>query len=283
MPIELRTTTTADVPELGRICYEAFKDIAESHGFPPDFPTVEFGQLVVGLMLQQEAEYCVSAWDGEAARGSNHIGLWDEGAGLGPISVDLGAQGEGIGRKLMLDVIDHARSAGFERIRLMQDAFNMRSLALYSSLAFDTKEPVAYLELSGAGPVDANFRPATQDDVPAMDALCREIYRVSRKNEISALMSAGFPGFVIDSGRIRGYLIGSAIGHGVAETDDIMLTLFASLGASVPDSLSNLPIREGDLYRRALAAGHRNRKVMNLMAIGPYEDPQGTWVPSVLF
>jgi hypothetical protein len=42
-------------------------------------------------------------------------------------------------------------------------------------------------------------------------------------------------------------------------------------------------MRSGELYRRALAAGHRNRKVMNLMALGPYEDPQGTWVPSVLF
>ena len=36
-------------------------------------------------------------------------------------------------------------------------------------------------------------------------------------------------------------------------------------------------MRQGDLYRRALAAGHRNRKVMNLMALGPYEEPQGTY------
>jgi hypothetical protein len=69
----------------------------------------------------------------------------------------------------------------------------------------------------------------------------------------------------------------------VAETDDELLALFRSLGATSPGSLSNLPMRSGELYRRALADGHRNRKVMNLMALGPYDDPKGTWTPSVIF
>lgn len=283
MPIELRPTAAADIPELGRICYEAFKDIAESHGFPPDFPSAEFAAMVIGLLVQQEAVYASSAWEGDAARGSNHIALWDEVAGLGPISVDIGAQGQGIGRTLMVDAIDHARSSGFERVRLMQDSFNMRSLALYASLGFDTKEPVAYMELSPAGPIDAGFRAATQDDLAAMDELCRAVYHVSRTNEVSALMSAGFPAFVIDRGGIRGYVVATAIGHGVAEDDGVMLALLASLGASAANALTNVPIRQGELYRRALSAGHRNRKVMNLMALGPYEDPQGVWLPSVLF
>ena len=283
MPVELRASTAADVPELGRVCYEAFRDIAEQHGFPPDFPSVEFAQNVVGLLLQQEAVYGVSAWAGVAARGSNHIAMWDEVAGLGPISVDVASQGEGIGRRLMEDVIAHARSAGFERVRLMQDAFNMRSLALYASLGFDTKEPVAYVELSAAGQIDANFRPAIAADLPAMDALCRDVYGVSRAHEVQALTAAGFPAFVIDTGRISGYLVGTAIGHGVAESEDVMLALLASVAVAAPGMLANIPVRQGALYRRALAAGHRNRKVMNLMALGPYEDPKGTWLPSALF
>jgi hypothetical protein len=159
----------------------------------------------------------------------------------------------------------------------------MRSLALYSSLGFDTKEPVAYIELNASLDADANFRAATTADFDAMDALCREIYGVSRRNEIATLTQAGFPAFVLDSGRVRGYLLGTAIGHGVAEDDDTMLKLYAGIGATMPEAMSNLPMRSGELYRRALAAGHRNRKVMNLMALGPYDDPQGTWVPSVLF
>jgi hypothetical protein len=50
----------------------------------------------------------------------------------------------------------------------------------------------------------------------------------------------------------------------------------------MPDAPALVPARSGELYRRALAAGHRNRKVMNLMALGPYEEPRGTWIPSVL-
>jgi predicted N-acetyltransferase YhbS len=273
----------ADVPELGRILYEAFRDIAESHGFPPDFPSIEVAIGVSGLLVQQETVYSIAASEGAALRGSNHLEMWDEVAGIGPISVDLTAQGSGIGRTMMQHAIDHARESGFDRVRLLQDAFNMRSLALYASLGFNVVEPVAYLELSDAGPVDPNFRPATPADHDAMDALCREIYGISRKNEIATLTAAGFPAFVIDRGRINGYLLGTAIGHGVAESDDDLLALYRSMGATAPESISNLPMRSGDLYRRALADGHRNRKVMNLMALGPYEDPKGTWAPSVIF
>jgi hypothetical protein len=84
-------------------------------------------------------------------------------------------------------------------------------------------------------------------------------------------------------GRVPGYLLGTALGHGVAESDDDMLALLASLGASAPESHSFVPLRNGELYRRALAAGHQNQKVMNLMALGPYEEPQGTFCSSVMF
>ena len=36
-----------------------------------------------------------------------------------------------------------------------------------------------------------------------------------------------------------------------------------------------------DVYRKFLAAGFRNRKVMNLMTLGPYDEPEGAWMPSV--
>ena len=141
---------------------------------------MEFAQQIAGMLLAQEQVYSVAAYDDGRPRGSNFINLWGEAAGIGPISVDLDAQGEGVGRKLMLDVIQHAREAGVEMIRLCQDSFNMRSLALYSSLGFDTKEPLALLALSDAGQTDPAFRPATAADLDAMDELCRSVYRISR-------------------------------------------------------------------------------------------------------
>lgn len=283
MAIQLRPAQAADVPELGRICYEAFRDISKTHGFETDFATVEVAQGIVGMLVQQEDVYSVGAFDEAVPKGSNFINMWGDVAGIGPVSVDLAAQGGGIGRLLMEDVIAHARGQGYEMIRLCQDSFNMRSLALYASLGFDTKEPIASLLLSNSGSVDPAFRPATVDDLDAMDELCRDVYRVSRRAECATFMRLGFPAFVIDRGRVSGYLLGLAIGHGVAATEDDMLALLAGAGASMPDAHSFVPVRNGGLYRRALAAGHRNNKVMNLMALGPYEEPRGTYVPSVMF
>ena len=282
MPITLRRPAADDVPEIGRICYEAFRDIAESHGFPKDFESPEFAATIIGLFLSQERVYSTAAYDGARPRGSNFLNMWGDCAGIGPISVDLDAQGEGIGRTLMEDVIAHARRQNYEMVRLCQDSFNMRSLALYASLGFEAKEPLAYMALA-AGDVDPAFRPATPEDADAMDELCRRIYGFSRKGEFTLFMQLGFPVFVLDAGHITGYLIGGAIGHGVAETEDGMLALLAGVGASAPGMQNLVPIRSGSLYRRALAAGHRNVKVMNLMALGPYEEPQGTYTPSVMF
>jgi hypothetical protein len=78
-------------------------------------------------------------------------------------------------------------------------------------------------------------------------------------------------------------LLGTALGHGVTENDADMLALLNSLGATLPDAHTLVPLRNGSLYKSAVAAGHKNQKVMNLMAYGPYEDPQGTFCPSVLF
>ena len=49
-------------------------------------------------------------------------------------------QGGGVGRRLMEAVLERANGAA--GIRLLQDAFNMRSLALYASLGFEVREPV---------------------------------------------------------------------------------------------------------------------------------------------
>jgi ribosomal protein S18 acetylase RimI-like enzyme len=284
MAVELRRVQPGDVPELGRICYEAFKEISESHGFPSDFPSIEFAQQVLGMLVQNEKVYSVGAFDGTGPKGSNYINMWGDVAGIGPVSVDPAAQGEGIGRKMMEDVLQHTKEQGIQMVRLVQDSFNMQSLALYASLGFTVREPCAYLVLKSDGPVAEGFRSATPADLDMMDELCQAVYRVSRKGECEELMTLGFPAFVLDrGGHMSGYLLGTALGHGVAESDDVMLALLASSGASVPDAHSFVPLRNGELYRRALAAGHKNQKAINLMTYGPYQEPQGTYCPSVMF
>ena len=258
------------------------------HGFENDFPNPEFATIVVGGSIAAEDIYSVCArLDGELA-GSNFLTMRDEVGGIGPITVDPTKQGHGIGRKMMVDLLDHAREDGIERVRLVQEAFNMTSMSLYTSLGFDTKLPLGLFELKPASALNDNIRPMTEADHDSAGALCRNIYKVSRRNDLPGATRFGGTSLVIErGGRIRGYIAPSIVGHGVAETNDDMLALMGEAARYAADGPLPLrmicPLTNGGLFRGALAAGHRLKKMMNLMALGPYEEPEGVWLPSVLY
>jgi len=284
--LELVPAMPGHVSELGRICYEAFKDISDRHHFPSDFSSAAMGRMIIGMLVQSEEEYGVAAMlDGQPA-GSNFLLLSDEVGGLGPITVEVSMQGHGIGRALMQNVIDHAKESGVEKVRLLQDSFNMTSLSLYASLGFDTKEPVALMQPAPAEQPEASVRPVTDDDLGAIEELSRRIYRVSRRNEVAFALRGLFRPFLRErGGRVVGYYLAGIAGHGVAETEDDMLALVREAARQMPPDFHRVfcPLTEGSLYRSFLANGSRAIKVMNLMALGPYERPDGVWVPSVLY
>jgi predicted N-acetyltransferase YhbS len=286
MSIELRPPTAEDVSELGRICYEAFKDISDRHHFPSDFASAAMGRMIIGMLTAREDDYGVAAFmDGQHA-GSNFLLVADEVGGLGPITVEVSLQGHGIGRALMQNVIDHAKETGLERVRLLQDSFNMTSLSLYASLGFDTKHPVGLLQPVPNEQRDQSIRPAADADLDAIEDLSRRIYKVSRRNEVASSFNSPFGSFVRErDGRTVGYFSIGLVGHGVAETEDDALALVREVARQMPPDFHRMfcPLTEGSLYRRFLGAGFRNVKVMNLMALGPYEEPEGVWMPSVLY
>jgi GNAT superfamily N-acetyltransferase len=288
MAVTLEAPTPGDATELGRICYEAFKNIAESHGFENDFPSAEFAAAVVGGSIVAEDIYSVCARLEGALAGSNFLTLHDEVGGVGPVSVDPPKQGHGIGRLMMEDLLNHAKADGIERVRLVQDAFNVTSMSLYASVGFDTKHPLGLLELKPANHADENIRPMLDSDLDTCADLCRNVYKVSRRNDIPGATRFGGTSLVIErGGRLRGYIAPSIIGHAVAETNDDLLALMGEAARYVADGPLPLrmlcPLTEGGLFRGALAAGHRLKKMMNLMTLGPYEEPEGAWLPSVLY
>ncbi len=271
--------------ELGRICFEAFRSIHDKHAFERDFPTLEAGQGVIDFLVSRDDFYGVAALLGDKPVGSNFISFTDPVAGVGPITVDPGRHERGIGRALMNAVLDAARERGVETVRLMQDSFNSRSLSLYASLGFDVREPVALMQAAPADVANATIRPAAAQDVEAMDALCVEKYKVSRGNEIGNAIKYGFSPLVSErGGRITGYLIPGFLGHGAAETVDDAAALAGGVGKlSGPQGKFFCPLREADLYRKLLADKHRVMKVMTLMTLGPYDAPDGVWMPSVFY
>ncbi|HET9200156.1 MAG TPA: GNAT family N-acetyltransferase [Dehalococcoidia bacterium] len=286
MSIELIRPRPEHASELGRICYEAFKDIADKHHFPHDFPTVGIARRLMSLLVQREDVYGVAAMNNGDVAGSNFLLTADEAAGVGPITVEVSLQGGRIGRALMEDVIDRARQERIEMVRLVQDAFNTTSMSLYGSLGFDVREPLALMQPPPAEEVDPSVRPVTEDDLSAVDELSRRFYKISRRNEVAAAIGSPFAYLLKErEGRIVGYYTQGMLGHGVAETEDDMVVMVRQAARALPPGHARCfcPLIDGNLFRRFLSAGFRTVKPMNLMTMGPYERPEGVWVPSVMF
>jgi GNAT superfamily N-acetyltransferase len=285
MGLELVPAKPEHISELGRICYEAFKDLADRHGFPTDFPSASFARMVTGSLVHSESVYAVTAMvDGQVA-GSNFLSVHDEVGGVGPISVEVPLQGDGTGRALMVSVLDHARRSGLDKVRLMQDAFNVRSLALYASLGFDTRTPCAVMLPQPAEAADASIRSVTERDLGDIEDLSRRFYKVSRRNEVAGSLSGpSRPLLREGKGRIVGYFSLGMAGHGIAETNEDALALVQESSRGIPSEMARFfcPLTNASLYRSFLGAGCRNVKVMNLMTVGPYEEPEACWLPSVL-
>jgi GNAT superfamily N-acetyltransferase len=284
--VELFRPGPEHTAELGRICFEAFRQVSQRHGYEHDFPDAETAARIIGLIQGLPGSFQVAARVAGRLAGSNFMMLTDEVAGLGPITVDPACQGKGIGRRLMQAALDYAAQQGFQQVRLSQDAYNTTSMSLYASLGFDVREPIGMMEAGPAAGPDSAVRRAQAGDLPALDGLCVRFYRTSRRNELAAWLERGFAVLVYEAqGRVRGYLAPGKVGHGVAETEAVALALITQIRRHVPSGSDAFfcPLRNTSLYRAALQSGGRLSKVMTLMTLGPYAEPSPVWLPSIAY
>ena len=285
MTITLREARPEDAPELGRITHEAFTAIAERHGFLTDFPNAEGPAAMLGGQIGRDGVYMVVAEQDGRVIGSNVLWMTNPVAGIGPISVDPGVQGGSAGRLLMEDVLAHARDKGFDAIRLVQTPYNNLTMALYTRVGFDVMEPLSVFQgpaLNQTIPGHA-VRPATADDIAACDALCIRVHGHDRHGDLADAVAQGTATVVERDGRITGYatLVGY-FGHAVGETNDDIKALIAAAPAFAGSGF-HVPSRNADLMRWCLSNGLRIRHPMTLMKIGPYEEPRGSYIPSVIY
>ena len=285
MSIVLRPGMPADAAACGTICYEAFKSVCTAHNFPPDFPSPEAATELMAMLLAHPGFYSVVAEvDGRIA-GSNFLDERSSIVGIGPITVDPTTQNHGVGGRLMQDVIDRATRQKAAGVRLLQAAFHNRSLCLYTKLGFHTRETVSILQGKPLGQKfpGHNVRSVTAGDVAACSQLCRRVHGFDRDAELRDAIKGKTAALVEHGGKITGYTTGVAFsGHSVAETNQALMALIgASPQFDGPGFL--LPTRNYEVFRWCLGAGLKLVYQMTLMTMGPYDEPKGAYLPSVLF
>lgn len=282
-PITIRPARREDAPACGAICYQAFRDINTRHSFPPDFPNAETTTGLLANLFSHPNFYCVVAEVDGTIVGSNCLDERDAIAGVGPITVDPRGQNKGVGRALMEAVLLRGRDRRAPGVRLVQAAFHNRSLALYTDLGFDVREPLACMsgEPLGIAVPGCAVRPATIEDLDDMSRVCRQVHGFDRAREVAEAIRAGSARVVEQGGRITGYSTAIAFfGHAVGQSPlDLQALIGAAESFGGPGML--VPTRESELFRWCLRHGLRVVQPMTLMSLGLYNEPKGSWLPSI--
>lgn len=281
----IRECRPDDAEACGQICYTAFKAVADEHNFPPDFPNTEFATGMLSQLIAHPGFYGVVAEVDGIIAGSNFLDERSAIAGLGPITVAPNTQNRTVGRDLMSDVMNRAKIQGFPGVRLVQAAYHNRSFSLYSKLGFDVQVPLALMQGETLSRKFSGYdvRPARSDDLGKCNKLCHQVHGHDRGGDLSDAISQEVASVVEYEGRVVGYSTGIAyLGHSVAESNNGLKALigaaaeFQGLGFLVPTT-------NHELFRWCLLNGLRVVQVMNLMTVGLYNQPQGSYLSSVLY
>lgn len=285
MKATLRPGNKEDAQSCGLVCFNAFKAIADQHNFPPDLPDPEITIGMMSFLLSDSNIYSVVAEIDGRIVGSNFLSEKGVIAGVGPITIDPKVQNASVGKQLMESILQRADERKFAGVRLVQAAYHNRSLSLYTKLGFDTREPLSVLQ----GPAinveipGYSVRLAKNEDVEACNNLCFHIHGHNRTTELVDAIRAGTATVVEHNGTITGYTTQLGfLGHSVAETNN---DLKALIGAATmfPGPGFILPTRNSKLLRWCLMNGLRITQPMTLMSRGLYNEPDGVFLPSVLF
>jgi len=285
MPIDIRAATVADAQGCGRICFESFGAIADRHGFPRDFPSVqEATDLAVRLTTHAGFFGVVAERDGTLV-GSNFLDERSTIFSVGPITVDPAAQDGRIGRALMAAVLEECATRRAPGVRLLQVAYNNRSMSLYTKLGFQTREPLAaiqgdplLLRIDGF-----EVRDALEADLDECSGLCTRVHGHDRSGELRDAIAHGTAKVVERDGRITGYTTGVGfIGHSVALSNDDLQALIANADEFLFSGFL-LSLRNAELMRWCFEHGLRIVYMLNLMTLGFYQEPRGAFLTSIGF
>jgi predicted N-acetyltransferase YhbS len=281
--IRIRTMRQEDTDDCGRICYEAFNAIATRHNFLPDFPSVQPARELVAALQSHPEFFSVVAESDDRIIGSNFLDERSAIFSVGPVSVAPDVQDGSVGRALMQAVLERSAQRQALGVRLVQAAYHNRSMVLYTKLGFQTCGPLAAIQgeplLKRLNGVDV--RDAQDTDVAACNELCAHVHGHDRSGELRDAIAQGSAKVVERGGRITGYTteIGFT-GHSVAVSNEDLMALIAGADEFSWNGFL-VPLGNAELLRWCFDQGLRVVYLLNLMALGFYQEPRGPFLSSI--
>src|SRR5919112_3305916 len=188
MSLKFRPGNVDDAYKVGTIIFNAFSTIAQKHGFHSDFPSIDIAKDAAMSLLSNPNFYSIIAEEDSKVIGINFLDeRSNKVAGIGPLAVDPKSQNKGVGRQLMINAMQRAGDKKFAGMRLLQASYHNRSLALYASLGFETREPISNMQgkpIQTVTILGRNVRTATIEDIDYCNDICKQIHGHDRNGEI---------------------------------------------------------------------------------------------------
>ncbi len=224
--------------------------------------------------------------------GSGFLHLRGETAGAGPITIAPAAQGTGAGRALMEEICRRADAAGVRSLRLIQDAFNERSFALYGRLGFAAREVLARASFRSrpVSPPPGRWRRARAGDLDALVAFEARLLGLRRPRDLELLLRIGDV-FVAEEGGgvvaslarlVRGGI--AVLGPGAAQSLELMRGLLAVATRDLPpgtDTRLLVPAGRVDLLHALEPERLEVHSLCTYMVRGEFEPFPGYYVPTL--
>jgi predicted N-acetyltransferase YhbS len=275
--------TAADTARCGTICYEAFREVAVRHHFPPDFSRPEDAIELVASLHANNKFFSVLAESDGRILGSNFLDERSTVFSVGPITVAPRSRDHRVGHALLTAVLARSEHLGARGVRLVQAGYNTRSMSLYTKLGFRVQAPLALLQGRPLARSADGFdvRMATEADLARCDELCTEVHGHHRTGELREAIATGSARVVIRCGRITGYTTGIGFaGHAVATSNADVKALIANAESFTWTGFL-VPLANDELLRWCLEQRLRIVYLLNLMSLGRYEQPRGAYLPSI--
>ena len=290
MSLMVRPIEQNDAESCGKIGYEAHKTISSAHGYPSEQPSEEFGIELIRRLLENPNSWGVLVERQGKTLGSIFIHRFPPSpvAVIGPLTVHPSAEG-GVGRMLMDAALTRAREQNHDQVRLVQSPSHIRSFVLYTKSGFTLREPLFLmqgqpLKKGGNNTISAKVHLVSDDnDISACNKLCKSVYGFSREMELRQAKDQGVATMIEQDGVITGYAAGMGIfGHAVAKSNEELKALISNAPAIFGPGFFALA-RNHELINWLLENGFRIGWPANLMTIGPYQEPQTLFLPSLAY